>query len=211
MPEVTFTIVAMLGLVVVGLWIGLVATTFRPGRLRRFGVIALQVSLAAAFWSLLRGDPAGALIVAAFPPIALLSVPHDYSALLGQILGPALVAGGAIFLPLALRPQWRLFSLAPALIAAISAGAVAGEVVSRREMCRAAAAQRIQSFRRHNFFCSLRNAPQEFQFEIHAAGEADGRRYGWSYREMAWYPIPSDTSGEVEQPPFACAQPATSV
>jgi|GEM_PF-1704158 len=49
----------------------------------------------------------------------------------------------------------------------------------------------------HTFLQSLREAPREFQFYLHAAALKDCVPYGWSYRSMAFYRIPAGVAVNV--------------
>ncbi len=42
----------------------------------------------------------------------------------------------------------------------------------------------------HSFLQSLRNAPEEYQFYLHAAAMKDCVPYAWSYRTMSFYRVP---------------------
>jgi hypothetical protein len=71
-------------------------------------------------------------------------------------------------------------------------------------MCATAPALGIATFRRNSFFWSLVNAPEEFQFDIHAVATVGEESYGWSYREMGWYLIPREAWGDVAADIFDC-------
>lgn len=49
----------------------------------------------------------------------------------------------------------------------------------------------------HSFFRSLREAPKDFQFFLHAAALKDCKPYAWSYRAMAFYELPASTAVNV--------------
>lgn len=44
---------------------------------------------------------------------------------------------------------------------------------------------------------SLREAPADYQFFLHAAALKDCQAYAWSYREMAFYPLRPNTAVNV--------------
>ena len=52
----------------------------------------------------------------------------------------------------------------------------------------------------NSFFTSLRHAPREFQFYLHAAALKDCVPYAWSYREMGFYPLPPNVAVNVLPP-----------
>ena len=76
-------------------------------------------------------------------------------------------------------------------------------------MCEAAAAQGFASFQRNGLMWSLANAPQEFQFDLHARAEAGGQVLGWSYSEMGWYVVPAGAAQNVGSGAMTdCDQPS---
>lgn len=50
---------------------------------------------------------------------------------------------------------------------------------------------------RKSFFHSLRNAPRDLQFTLHAAALKDCVPYAWSYREMSFYVLPPNVVTNV--------------
>ncbi|WP_171124365.1 MULTISPECIES: hypothetical protein [unclassified Ruegeria] len=50
---------------------------------------------------------------------------------------------------------------------------------------------------RNSFFQTLRNAPREFQFYLHAAALKDCVPYAWSYRTMSFYQLPNNIAVNV--------------
>ncbi|WP_425081835.1 hypothetical protein [Ruegeria arenilitoris] len=50
---------------------------------------------------------------------------------------------------------------------------------------------------RNSFFQTLRNAPREFQFYLHAAALKDCVPYAWSYRSMSFYQLPNNVAVNV--------------
>jgi hypothetical protein len=187
----------------VWLWFGL----FRPGWRGWAAALAVQLSIVAFSYGVLRSDPISGLMLAAFPPLVLLVLP-DFSTFrmfLEQLLwvaGP--VTLGVFALCLAI-PRMKRFSVAPALLAGLVTMVIVGERVSREAMCREAPARGITTFQRHSLLWSLANVPEEWQFEIHAVAAAEGKSLGWSYREMTWYDIPERAAGNVEDAPdFTC-------
>jgi len=49
----------------------------------------------------------------------------------------------------------------------------------------------------HSFMRSLHEAPEEFQFFLHAAALRNCIPYAWSYRTMDFYPLPADAAVNV--------------
>jgi len=50
---------------------------------------------------------------------------------------------------------------------------------------------------RASIFRSFRNAPRDFQFFLHGAALKDCKPYAWSYRQMAFYELPSNVAVNV--------------
>lgn len=93
----------------------------------------------------------------------------------------------------ATRPWFFGISTIVALLGMI----VAAETVSRTAMCEAATLAQLGDFQRNTVYWSLVNAPREFQFQIHALALVDDTAFGWSYRTMGWYEIPTDARVNV--------------
>lgn len=199
---------AVIVLAVAGFWAWLILGIKKPGIRGLFGSVAAQVSAIAMIYTGLRGaDAFGWVTSALAPPFLLIELDRlqTFHGFLASVYPYALATGAIVAVPFIFLPkQWRRWWLAPSLLATITTGVYVGERVSQEAMCRTADAEGIGSFRRHSLLWSLANAPQEFQFEIHAAAERAGERLGWSYREMGWYVIPTTAWGEVEEPPFVC-------
>ncbi|MEM6638128.1 MAG: hypothetical protein AAF667_19840 [Pseudomonadota bacterium] len=53
---------------------------------------------------------------------------------------------------------------------------------------------------RASFFSSLRNAPADFQLFLHGAALKDCIPFGWSYRTMTFYELPSNVAVNVLPP-----------
>lgn len=49
----------------------------------------------------------------------------------------------------------------------------------------------------HSFWRSLWSGPQEYQFYLHAAAIKDCKPHAWSYRQMAFYPLPNNVAVNV--------------
>jgi hypothetical protein len=49
----------------------------------------------------------------------------------------------------------------------------------------------------HSFFRSIRSAPEEFQFFLHAAAVRDCIPYAWSYRQMDFYELDPNVAVNV--------------
>ncbi len=63
------------------------------------------------------------------------------------------------------------------------------EDTSKILMCQAAVDRGVSEISRHSFYWSLRNAPKDYQFDLHAYVVHNGKRLGWSYRDLNWYEI----------------------
>jgi hypothetical protein len=205
MAPMILVLAALLLPMVLG-WVWLCAGFRRAGLRGIAGAVAVQLSVVTLVIGLLIAHPIAALVMALMPPLMVFTI-HEFlwfDLFLSQIMPVAVTAGLVVFaLCLAVR-RVRRWSLVPALLAFLTAGMVAGERVSQREMCRGAAAAGISEFRRNTLFWSLRNAPADFQFDIHALAERGGRRLGWSYKTMGWYDIPPTASVEVDARLFDC-------
>lgn len=201
LAHVAMALVAVVGWV--WLWLGL----FRPGWRGRIAALAVQLSIVAFPYGVLRGGPIVGLSAAAFPPSILFAFLGlgKFSAFLEE---PLWVAGPVTLGFLALCPVLpclRSFSVAPALLAGLATVVVVGERVSQRAMCREAAALGITGFERHSLLWSLANAPRDWQLGVHAVAMVDGSVLGWSYRDMRSYDIPEGVAGNIEAAPdFTC-------
>jgi hypothetical protein len=91
----------------------------------------------------------------------------------------------------------RIWCVAPSLLVALFTGIVIGENVSKQPMRETAASMGIEVLARNSLWWSLRNAPREFQWELHAGGRLEDQFFGWSYSEMNWYPIPETARANV--------------
>lgn len=178
----------------------------KSGLRRVVGAIAIQFSVVAFASAFLTGNPLSAVVAAAFPPFMIFTLDHllQFERFIGQIFPQALAVGLLVLGACLWSPRLRLWCVAPGLLAFLAAGFVAGERVSQREMCRTASVAGIAEFRRNTLVWSLRNTPDEFQFEIHANAQLGTKRLGWSYHEMGWYEIPEDAWGDVQAPVFDC-------
>lgn len=183
----------------------MIVGVFAHGWRGRFAAIAIQLSVVAFAFGLLQGG-LWALTGALFPPI--LGIVFDYYAKFGKFLAlvypAAALSGGVVLMVCLAVPQWRLWCLAPTLLAAMAAALLMGERISQKAMCETAVAMGIKEFRRNSLRWSLANTPEEFQFDIHANAKLGDRWLGWSYREMNWYVIPERAEGNVVAPVFDC-------
>ena len=199
--------VVFLGLAVGWFWICLGSR--KDGWRGTWGRLAVQVSAVVFAFEVIRGRGDQALIATLLtPPLYFRVYAYDYDSQFGRflvyILPYAFGAGFVVLVLLLCVKRLRRWWLAPPMVAALLAGIVAGERISRQAMCSAAEAIGIVEFRRNTLLWSLMNTPRDFQFEIHARAEKDGRRLGWSYREMDWYEIPAEAWAEVDAPVFDC-------
>jgi hypothetical protein len=111
--------------------------------------------------------------------------------------GLGLVAAASVFLPPLrryIRPPFRLAAiLALSLCLPLLLVGTYVDILRR---------DKIQAFRaghviQHSFFRSVREAPREFQFFLHAAALKDCVPYAWSYRTMDFYVVPPDAAINV--------------
>ena len=93
-----------------------------------------------------------------------------------------------------IRPPFRL-----ALALALSMSASIVLVGIGAEVWRIAVISDFQpdDVRRSSFFRSIREAPKDFQFFLHAAALKDCTPYGWSYRRMEFYVLPQNVAPNV--------------
>lgn len=188
-------------------WVWLCLGLRKSGWRYALGAIAIQFSIVAFVLGLIKGQSFGALFGALSPPMELIFTDYysKFELFLSHVLPIAFAVGIVVFACLFLIPKFRLWSIAPSLLAVLIAAVFVGERVSKDAMCASAKEIGLDQFRRNTLLWSLANAPEEFQFEIHAAGEIGKRRMGWSYREMHWYEIPPDAWGDVDTKVFDCS------
>ncbi|WP_146055979.1 hypothetical protein [Bosea psychrotolerans] len=124
-----------------------------------------------------------------FAPVGFLTI---WSGRLGPgywpwLMALALAISSSVYLP-PLRERIGRHFRAPLFIAssmAFSVLLVGAYADARRQ--KSIAAFSPTHVLQHSFFRSIRSAPQEFQFYLHAAALKDCTPYAWSYREMAFY------------------------
>lgn len=80
--------------------------------------------------------------------------------------------------------------LSPSLVGGYATYLRAGQV----------AAFQPDSYMGSSFLSSLQNAPADYQFFLHAAALKDCKPYAWSYREMAFYELPTSAAVNVLPP-----------
>lgn len=198
---------AALYLLGAGFWIWLCIGALGSDRRRLIGLIAVQISALCLVYGAIRGAVFGGVLGAAFAPAAvyfsILDIIefHTFAAMVAVWVAPftLLVFAGCLALP-----RLRVWSLAVSILCGFAATMFVGEWVSKAAMCHAAIAAGIPEFRRNSFGWSLRNAPAEFQFEIHAVAISGKKRFGWSYGDMAWYEVSLDTTADVNAAPTDC-------
>lgn len=137
--------------------------------------------------------PEFGLIYFAFPPagIVFLRLFEGVDAFVLSVLTYALpLAFIAALVAFAVR-RLRYLSGAVAVVTLVVASVGIGEVFSRQAMCDAAQEFGRVVFKRTDLLTSIREAPADFQFVLHARLDVGDTAYGWSYGEMAWYEIPS--------------------
>ncbi|TIX48912.1 hypothetical protein [Alteraurantiacibacter aquimixticola] len=115
---------------------------------------------------------------------------------LGAPYWPAIALGGLALAAAAFArwSQWKLplfaaLALAiPTLLVGLYADHLRAQAFAEFE-----ADQELQ----HSFFRSIREAPKEFQLYFHGAAMKDCMPYGWSYRDMGFYPLPPQVAANV--------------
>lgn len=188
-------------------WLWLCGGLLRTGWRGIAGKLAVQASGLMLAYGCLRGSLWTGLFMALTAPlsavleIARLKAYTDLGATLAWQAAPAVAVVGAVSLALA---PLRIWAPGLALVAGLIAVLWQAEGISQRAMCETAARYGVTAFPRNAFLWSLANAPQEFQFEIHARLDAQGQRLGWSYRAMDWYVIPKGASDAVTGAVFTC-------
>lgn len=181
-----------------GLWIWLVLGIRKRGWPRVVGAIALQFSLVTLVFGFLVGD--GAFLNALLPPLLFpnfLDVWFGENAFVSELRPTAAIAGGITLAVCLIISRIRIWCVAPSLLVALFTGIVIGENVSKQAMLETAASMGIEVLARNSLWWSLRNAPREFQWELHAIGKSQDQFFGWSYREMSWYPMPETALANV--------------
>ncbi|MEM7641878.1 MAG: hypothetical protein AAF366_05065 [Pseudomonadota bacterium] len=119
------------------------------------------------------------LAFAVMPPLVFFDPTlARHATFLASLLVPAGSLAGAVGYFLARLPRWRFASLALGLIAAVIGAFVIGEWRSRALMCQAALGKGINQIHRNTLVWSWFNAPQEFQFGLHAGFQQEGRTWG---------------------------------
>lgn len=191
------------------LWIWLLLGVRRGGLRGLFGAWAAQGSAVLFACDILRGHWIGAFV---FIPLAPLAGPLMLDGLipkgnqLAALLAPVVLPVGVLTLLLCcIPPRLRRWSPGLAALAMLAVMVPLAEITSRRAMCRTAEARGIHEFHRRSFYWSLRNAPQEFQFELHASAKSMDGDLGWSYHDMDWYDIPPTTGGDFDAPLYVCS------
>lgn len=186
-------------------WIWLLLGILKSGRRKTLAQIAIQLSAVTYVYYGLR-DGGFAMLLNALVPIysmiseykTLLQFPEFLSLLLPFISITFLVT----FTLCIFFRRLRIWSFGIATITAMLVAVPIGEKISQHAMCKTAFMQGVSQIKRNTFSWSLLNAPDEWQFEIHATTNIRGKRYGWSYRDMNWYEIKPGTWGEVKVSSF---------
>lgn len=134
-----------------------------------------------------------------FTPIDVLIFPSNR---LGASLWPLMCALGIITAAyIAFRTTFpaQLVSWRAPVFIVIAMFLSVGLVAAYAEMLRYWRVQEFapDSYIGSSFFQSLRQAPTEFQFFLHAAALKGCKPYAWSYREMAFYELEPDVAVNV--------------
>ncbi|MDN5788886.1 hypothetical protein [Pseudorhodobacter sp.] len=168
-----------------------------------WGKLAVQASIVALIWGLLRGYTTGLPLLVTAPPLLLFSAQDvaGFQRLLVALAPYALPAAAVTTIAALCLPGLRIWAPGLALCATLLATLISADAIAARGMCQTAANRGSGPILRHSFAFSLRHAPEEYQFNLHALTTIDGEPWGWSYRAMDWYPIPADAANNLRQPP----------
>jgi hypothetical protein len=152
-------------------------------------LVALATYLLAA--TVLFGD--------ALQPIALITLWSDR---LGAPNWELLVAGSFVIGAIVAAGVSQLMKraeVAAATFVSVSMGLSVASVVLYADRLRQTEFRRLQPDvqMQHSLLRSLREAPAEFQFYLHAAAVKACVPYGWSYRTMSFYQLPPEVVGNV--------------
>ena len=192
-------------------WLWLCAGLRRDGWRGVAGRLAVQVSGLLLAYGLLRGQPTNGLFMAMFPPLGVISVVQllPFEQFAGQVLRAAAPYAGAVLVIFLAVGRLRVWAIGAAGVVLLGAGVILGDGISRAAMCDAAAARGVASFQRNGLMWSLANAPQDFQFGLHAMALSGGQVLGWSYAEMGWYVVPERAAQNVGSGATTeCGQPS---
>jgi hypothetical protein len=191
-------------------WLWLCAGLRRDGWRGVVGRLAVQVSGLGLIYGFMRGQPMDGLFLAMFPPLGVIPLVQlvEFRAFASQVLWAAVPYAGAVLVVFLAVRQLRVWAIGAAGVALLVAGVILGDGISRAAMCEAAAARGLASFQRNGLMWSLANAPQEFQFDLHARVEAGGQVLGWSYSTMDWYVVPDAAVQNVGSGPTVDCGPA---
>lgn len=199
-PWYVFVIIVLFFIISCLFWIWLLIGVRKTGFRKFVGQVAIQLSvLCFLYFGILRGDPSGAISAALSPPFALASFRRFdiFWELIEQILPYTSVVFLLTFLGCILLKKLRVWSVGLALGISLISTVFIAENISKETMCQTALALGVTQIQRNTFFWSLRNAPREFQFEVHAIAKKDEIQMGWSYRNMNWYEIPRKANADV--------------
>lgn len=108
------------------------------------------------------------------------------------VLGSVLLSGAVFFVPCSRVYKVPAFVLLTMTLSIGSVGLYADQL--RRDRSAEFAPDAIDD---HSFFRSIREAPREPQFYLHAAALKNCVPYGWSYRTMDFYELPTNVAVNV--------------
>jgi hypothetical protein len=132
-------------------------------------------------------------------PLGLMTLWHDR---LGAPYWKAIIAGCFLIAAMCFFVASRLRFALPFRILIFAIVGVSLSVFSVGTYADRVRHQKIVEFNadisfENSFFRSIREAPDEFQFYLHAAALKNCRPYAWSYREMAFYELKPDVAVNV--------------
>lgn len=181
----------------------------KSGLRRTLALVTFQITLVVFCYNLLRTDLLNSFLFSIFPLPSLFSIFQSAnlfsSFILSVAMWPLLFGTLAIFVSLLFQKS-RPWSGTVGVLVVLSALVLAGESRSKELMCATAKDLGTDKLFRNSLLWSLQNAPEEFQFEVHAITKVNGQRWAWSYRELNWYPLNSKTNAKVVNPEFRCAK-----
>jgi cbb3-type cytochrome oxidase subunit 3 len=184
-----------------GIWIWLLLGALSSGARKTIGLFAIHLSLVGFVYFAFRVEPLEALLNVLLLPASFWFAVNEWIEF-RQFLLMLVPFAAMVFLVLLsilfiLLPAKHLVASA-AIVISLAVTISMAEDTSKILMCQAAADRELSEISRRSFYWSLRNAPQEYQFGLHAYVTHDGQRLGWSYRELNWYEISDEVHFEVD-------------
>ena len=208
--QLEFLLLLLLAVALLALWLGALRVIFHLLGWPRFWSVAFQISVIAVVCGALTG-------LHELTPIAVL-MPWIFIPALGEQLAAfddltiaifpyAFAAGGAAALISVIVRLLRPWVVTIAFVVAAFAGVLVGDRVSTYWMCLRASEIGARHIERRSFIESLFRDPFSHISRAHAmAVDADGQRYIWSYRQMAWIAYRNARVGADYRTRFDCGE-----